>query len=64
VLSDEGQAHWAKAYLRPVFPAAMPEDVKKRFLPDADYQRARAVDVLKLATASKAIGERYQKEVG
>lgn len=64
VLSDEGQAHWAKAYLRPVFPAAMPEDVKKRFLPDADYQRARAVDVLKLATASKAIAERYQKEVG
>lgn len=64
VLSDEGQAHWARAYLRPVFANAMPGDVKTRFLPDADYQRAQAVEVLKLSAASKAIGERYQKEVG
>ncbi|WP_326543201.1 extracellular solute-binding protein [Pseudorhodoferax sp.] len=64
VLSDEGQAHWARAYLRPVFPAAVPADMQKRFLPEADYRRARAVDVLKLAAVSKAIGERYQKEVG
>ena len=64
VLSDEGQSHWANAYLRPVFSAAMSADVKKRFLPDTEYQRAQAIDVQKLSVASKAIGERYQKEVG
>jgi putative spermidine/putrescine transport system substrate-binding protein len=64
VLSDEGQSHWANAYLRPVFSAAMSAEVRKRFLPDADYQRAAPVDVLKLATAARSIGERYQKEVG
>ncbi len=64
VLSDEGQRHWANAYLRPVFAKAMSDDMKKRFLPDADYQRAKAIDVQKLADASKAIGSRYQKEVG
>jgi putative spermidine/putrescine transport system substrate-binding protein len=63
VLSDEGQRHWANAYLRPVFAKAMSDDMKKRFLPDADYQRAKAIDVQKLADASKAIGTRYQKEV-
>lgn len=64
VLSDEGQSHWGNAYLRPVFAAAMSAEVRKRFLPDADYQRATAVDVIKLATVARTIGERYQKEVG
>jgi putative spermidine/putrescine transport system substrate-binding protein len=64
VLSDEGQRHWASAYLRPVFAKAISDDMKKRFLPDADYQRAKAIDVQKLADAAKAIGTRYQKEVG
>ncbi len=64
VLSDEGQRHWANAYLRPVFAKAISDDMKKRFLPDADYQRAKAIDVQKLAEAAKAIGTRYQKEVG
>jgi len=64
ILSDEGQRHWANAFLRPVIPAAMSADVKARFLPDADYARAKPLDVFKLAAASKTIGERYQKEVG
>jgi putative spermidine/putrescine transport system substrate-binding protein len=64
VLSDEGQRHWANAFLRPVFPTAMSAEVKSRFLPDADYARARPLDVFKLAGAAKAIGERYTKEVG
>jgi putative spermidine/putrescine transport system substrate-binding protein len=64
VLSDDGQRHWANAYLRPVFPAAMPADVRSRFLPDAEYARARPLDVFKLSAAARSIGERYQKEVG
>jgi putative spermidine/putrescine transport system substrate-binding protein len=63
VLTDEGQRHWANAYLRPVFATAMPQEIRSRFLPDSDYQRARALDVQKLATVAKLIGERYQKEV-
>ncbi len=64
VLSDEGQRHWGNAFLRPVFPAAMSAEVKGRFLPDADYARAKPLDVFKLSAAAKVIGERYQKEVG
>lgn len=64
VLSDEGQRHWANAFLRPVIPAAMSAEVRSRFLPDADYARAKPLDVFKLAAAAKTIGERYQKEVG
>jgi putative spermidine/putrescine transport system substrate-binding protein len=64
LLSDEGQRHWANAYLRPVFPATMSAEVKAKFLPDADYARAKPLDVFKLAAAAKTIGERYQKEVG
>jgi len=63
VLSDEGQRHWANAYLRPVFAAAMSAEVRGRFLPEVDYQRARALDVQRLALASRSIAERYQKEV-
>jgi putative spermidine/putrescine transport system substrate-binding protein len=63
LLSDEGQRHWSNAFLRPVFPTAMSAEVKSRFLPDSEYARARPLDVFKLAGATRAIGERYQKEV-
>ncbi|MCA3243432.1 MAG: extracellular solute-binding protein [Rubrivivax sp.] len=64
VLSEEGQRHWANAFLRPVFPQAMSAEVRARFLPDTEYARARALDVTRLAAAARAIGERYQKDVG
>jgi putative spermidine/putrescine transport system substrate-binding protein len=64
VLGDEGQRHWANAFLRPVFPTAMSAEVRSRFLPDADYARATPLDVFKLSAAAKTIGARYQKEVG
>jgi len=64
LLSDEGQRHWANAFLRPVFPAAMSAEVRSRFLADSEYSRAKPLDVFKLAGAAKAIGERYQKDVG
>jgi len=64
LLSDEGQRHWANAFLRPEFPAAMSAEVRSRFLADSEYSRAKPLDVFKLAGAAKAIGERYQKDVG
>jgi putative spermidine/putrescine transport system substrate-binding protein len=63
VLSAESQAMWGNAYLRPVFAQHLSAEAKSRFLPDADYARAKPVDLKKLAAAQKAIVERYTKEV-
>ena len=63
VLSDEGQAIWANAYLRPVRAAAIPKEVQSRFLPASEYARARTVDYGKMAEVQKAFSERYLKEV-
>lgn len=63
VLSDEGQALWANAYLRPVRAAAMPSDVQARFLPASEYKRANSVDYSKMASVQKAFSDRYLKEV-
>ncbi|MGD9803307.1 MAG: extracellular solute-binding protein [Hyphomicrobiaceae bacterium] len=63
VLSDASQVMWGNAYLRPVFSDKLSAEAKTRFLPDADYARARAVDLGKLGGAQKAIIERYKTEV-
>lgn len=63
VLSDESQVMWGNAYLRPVFADKLSAEAKAKFLPDADYARARPVDLNKLATAQKTIIERYKNEV-
>jgi putative spermidine/putrescine transport system substrate-binding protein len=63
VLSDEGQALWAKAYLRPVRAGAMPKEVEAQFLPAAEYARAKAVDYARMAQAQRAFSDRYLKEV-
>lgn len=63
VLSDEGQALWANAYLRPVRASAMPADVQARFLPASEYARAKTVDYAKMATVQKAFSDRYLKDV-
>jgi len=63
VLSDEGQAIWANAYLRPIRSVPMPADVQARFLPAIDYARAKTVDYGRMAAAQKAFSDRYLKEV-
>jgi putative spermidine/putrescine transport system substrate-binding protein len=63
VLTDQSQTMWGNAYLRPVFAEKLSPDAKARFLPDADYARAKPVDLKKLAAAQKAIIERYKNEV-
>lgn len=62
VLSDEGQAIWANAYLRPVRASAMSKDAQSRFLPAAEYARAKPVDYVKMADVQKAFSERYLRE--
>mgnify|MGYP003704554079 CR=1 FL=1 len=63
VLSDEGQAIWANAYLRPVRASAIPKDVQSRFLPASEYARAKTVDYGKMADVQKGFSDRYIKEV-
>lgn len=63
VLSDESQTMWGNAFLRPVFAEKMSDEAKRRFLPDADYARARPVDLKKLGAAQAMIVERFKNEV-
>ena len=62
VLSDEGQAIWANAYLRPIRAVPMPADVQSRFLPASEYARAKTVDYGRMAAVQKAFSDRYLKE--
>ena len=54
LMSNEGQAVWANAYLRPVRPSAISKEAEARFLPAAEYARAKTVDYGKMAEAQKA----------
>jgi putative spermidine/putrescine transport system substrate-binding protein len=63
VLSDAGQALWANAFLRPVRPSAMSAEAQSRFLPEAEYKRAVAVDYAKMASVQKAFSDAYLKQV-
>jgi len=59
VLSDQGQALWAQAYLRPVRHVPLPPDVAARFLPASDYARVKPVDFAAMARAQHDFGEQY-----
>jgi putative spermidine/putrescine transport system substrate-binding protein len=63
VLSDESQAMWGNAYLRPVFADQLSAEAKAKFLPEAEYARAKPIDLKKLAVVQKSIVERYRAEV-
>ena len=63
LLSDKGQAIWTNAYLRPARPIALPEAVKKKFLPDSDYARAKSVDWGQMENMQKGFVDRYLAEV-
>jgi putative spermidine/putrescine transport system substrate-binding protein len=62
-LSDKGQAMWANAYLRPARPIELPQAVKSKFLPDADYARANSVDWAKMESVQNAFTTSYLAEV-
>ncbi|MEO1193449.1 MAG: ABC transporter substrate-binding protein [Pseudomonadota bacterium] len=63
ILSDEGQAIWTNAYLKPARPVQLPPEVAARFLPDSEYARAKPVDYARMEQVQKAFGERYLNEV-
>lgn len=63
VLSDEGQAIWARAFLRPIRASAMPKDVEALFLPATDYARVKTIDYAHMADVQRGFVDRYLKEV-
>jgi len=63
VLSDEGQAIWANAYLQPARPVKLPEEISSKFLPASEYERAVAVDYAEMEKAQEGFGKRYLEEV-
>ena len=62
ILSDDGQALWANAFLRPVRESAISKEAQSKFLPANDYARAKPVDYAKMAEVQKAFSDRYLKE--
>jgi len=63
IMSDEGQAVWANAYLRPVRASAISKEAQAKFLPASEYARAKAIDYGRMAEVQKAFSDRYLKEV-
>jgi putative spermidine/putrescine transport system substrate-binding protein len=63
LLSNEGQAIWANAYLRPVRTSAISKEAQSHFLPASEYARARSVDYGRMAQVQRQFSERYLAEV-
>ena len=63
VMSNEGQAVWANAYLRPVRASAISKEAQTKFLPAAEYARAATMDYGRMADVQKNFTDRYLKEV-
>jgi putative spermidine/putrescine transport system substrate-binding protein len=62
IMSNEGQAIWGNAFLRPVRAGAMSAEAQSRFLPASEYARAKTLDYAKMAEVQKAFSERYLRE--
>jgi len=62
-MSDKGQAVWANAFLRPVRARAMSKEAQDKFLPAAEYARARTIDYARMAQSQDAFARRFQQEV-
>src|SRR5262245_65878741 len=63
VMSDKGQAVWANAFLRPVRAKAMSKEAQDKFLPAAEYARAKTIDYARMAQSQDAFARRFQQEV-
>lgn len=63
VLSDKGQAMWARSYLRPARDIELPKSVAQRFLPPSDYARAKPVDYAKMERVQRAFAAAYLDQV-
>lgn len=63
LFSEEGQALFAKGYVRPVNASALSDEIKAYFLPDEDYARVVDVDWQMMSQAQSAFNARWTTEV-
>lgn len=63
IMSDKGQAVWANAFLRPIRASALSPEAEAKFLPAAEYERAKPVDYGMMAKVQEGFSKRYLEEV-
>jgi len=65
ILSDKGQINLARGFAKPIrSDVALPEDVKSKMIPDAEYAKAKPVKDFKAwETTVKELGGRWQEEI-
>lgn len=63
LFSDEGQALFAKGYVRPINTSALTDEIKANFLPDSDYERVGDVEWAKMSQVQAAFNELWVKEI-
>ena len=63
LLTPEAQGEFAKGYFRPVMDDAIPQSVASQFLPAANYQRVRSLDLAKMAAASDGLKRAWLEQI-
>ncbi|WP_303860738.1 extracellular solute-binding protein [Alkalibaculum bacchi] len=63
LFSDEGQELFSKGFVRPMNASAMSDEVKDKFLPDSDYERAVDVDWEKMSQVQESFNARWTSEI-
>jgi putative spermidine/putrescine transport system substrate-binding protein len=62
-MSDEGQAAFADGFVVPIRKGVMKADTQSKFLPSADYDRAKSIDFAKMGTAQEQFTKLWLSEV-
>ena len=63
LLTPEAQGEFAKGYFRPVMDGAIPQSVASQFLPAANYQGVRNLDLAKMAAASDGLKKAWLEQI-
>ncbi len=63
LFSDEGQALFARGYVRPINAGAMDDEIKSYFLPDEDYARSVDVDWQLMSEVQAAFNAQWTAEI-
>lgn len=63
LLTAEAQGEFAKGFFRPVVEGTLPPEIASKFLPAADYARARNLDLDRMAAASDSLKKAWLDEI-
>ena len=61
--SEEGQALFARGYMRPAI-GEIPSEMRDKFLPESDYERAGTVDYMKQGEVQQKFNKDYKALIG